>query len=246
MACGTPIGLLRSARYGGTDGRTSIYWGYATGSTADDAGRCQPQLPDDQAIAGLDESQRLGQAGPITAAPGDAILKQVTRINPGGQKRITLQVQNLAVTTAEDAHVPTSMCGKPLPTGFRTVPHSDTSYRILLAPEAARCRRRCRPDGNHLISVIPAGWTADIFVRSVTGAFAPIPVVQTRCAVSTKRPFAHAAGTTGSGGTPTSIIARTHGILSGLLVEGLRIHCDVVEKHAVGVDIPPGAAGKRR
>ena len=33
------------------------------------------QLPNDQAVAGLDESQRFGQAGPITAAPGDPILK---------------------------------------------------------------------------------------------------------------------------------------------------------------------------
>ena len=33
------------------------------------------QLPNDQAVAGLEESQRLGQADPITAAPGDPILK---------------------------------------------------------------------------------------------------------------------------------------------------------------------------
>jgi hypothetical protein len=38
------------------------------------------QLPDDQAIAGFDESQRLGQASTITAAPGDPIFEKMTRI----------------------------------------------------------------------------------------------------------------------------------------------------------------------
>jgi hypothetical protein len=33
------------------------------------------QLPDDQAIPGFDESQRLGQASTITAAPSDPILE---------------------------------------------------------------------------------------------------------------------------------------------------------------------------
>ena len=33
------------------------------------------QLPDDQAIAGFHEGQRLGQADAITPAPGDPILK---------------------------------------------------------------------------------------------------------------------------------------------------------------------------
>ena len=46
------------------------------------------------------------------------------------------------------------MCGKPLPTGFRTVHHSDTVCRILFGPETARFRRRFRPNGNHLFSVI--------------------------------------------------------------------------------------------
>ena len=46
------------------------------------------------------------------------------------------------------------MCGKPLPTSFRTVPHSDTICRIFFGPETARFRRRCPPHGNHLFSVI--------------------------------------------------------------------------------------------
>jgi hypothetical protein len=48
------------------------------------------------------------------------------------------------------------MCGKPLPTGFRTVPHFDTICRILFRPQTARFRRRCRRHGNHLFSVIAA------------------------------------------------------------------------------------------
>ena len=57
------------------------------------------QLPDHQAIAWFDEGQRLGQASTITTAPGDPILEEVTRINTGGQQRITLQVEDLAITT---------------------------------------------------------------------------------------------------------------------------------------------------
>src|ERR1700676_4017072 len=87
------------------------------------------QLLDDQAITGLDESQRLAQASTVTAAPGDPILKQVTFVHPGGEKRVTLQVQNLAVTAGGHAHVADQHVRKTSPEGF---PHSG-SFRHHLS-----------------------------------------------------------------------------------------------------------------
>ena len=83
------------------------------------------QLPDDQAVAGSDESQRLGQAGTIAAAAGGPILEQVTLIDPGGEERVTLQVQNLTVAVRRDAHVADQHVRK---TSSNEFPHS-VSFR---------------------------------------------------------------------------------------------------------------------
>jgi hypothetical protein len=37
----------------------------------------------------------------------------MTLINTGSDQSITLQVQHLPIAIRRDAHVPTSMCGKP-------------------------------------------------------------------------------------------------------------------------------------
>jgi hypothetical protein len=87
------------------------------------------QLPDNQTIAGFDESQRLGQTSTVTAAPGDPVLKQVAFVHPGGDERVTLQVQNLAVTAGGHAHVADQHVRKTSPEGF---PHSG-SFRHHLS-----------------------------------------------------------------------------------------------------------------
>jgi hypothetical protein len=97
--------------------------------------RCGSDLPSrsnfqtTQAIAWFDEGQRLGQASTITTAPGDPILEEVTRINTGGQQCITLQVENLAITTGGDAHVADQHVRKTSPNRF---PHSG-SFRHHLS-----------------------------------------------------------------------------------------------------------------
>ena len=63
------------------------------------------QLPDDQAVTGPDESERLGQAGAFTAAAAGMVLEQVALIHTGGQESIALKVQHLPITVAGDAHV---------------------------------------------------------------------------------------------------------------------------------------------
>lgn len=56
------------------------------------------QLPNDQAVAGLDE----GEAGTITPAAAGPVLEQVTPVNTGRQKRVALQVEHLAVAVGRD------------------------------------------------------------------------------------------------------------------------------------------------
>src|SRR5208337_3925431 len=62
---------------------------------------------------------------------------------------------------------PTSMCGKPHPTSFRTVVHSDRVCRLVFEPEAGNFWRCRGAGGNHLISDIvtaqPAGPIHAIF-----------------------------------------------------------------------------------
>src|SRR5208283_983880 len=98
------------------------------------------QLPDDQAVASLDESQRLGETGMIAAAAGGPILKQVALVDPGGEKRVTLQVQNLSVTVRGHAHVTDQHVRK---TSSNEFPHSHPFRQGLssafLSPRRAIC-----------------------------------------------------------------------------------------------------------
>jgi hypothetical protein len=48
------------------------------------------QFPHDKAIVGFDESEGLSQASTISAASSDPVLEQMTFIDAGGEKRITL------------------------------------------------------------------------------------------------------------------------------------------------------------
>ena len=80
------------------------------------------QLPDDQAVASFDESQRLGEAGTIAAAAGGPILKQVTLV----EECVTLQVQNVTVTVRGHAHVPDQHVWK---TSSNEFPHSRRGWR---------------------------------------------------------------------------------------------------------------------
>jgi hypothetical protein len=79
------------------------------------------QLPDHQAVARSDESQRLGQPGTVTAASSRVILEQVALIDPGGEQRVTLQVHDLPVTAGGDAHVADQHVRKTSPKRF---PHT--------------------------------------------------------------------------------------------------------------------------
>ena len=98
------------------------------------------QLPDDQAVASFDESQRLGEAGTIAAAAGGPILKKVALVDPGGEKRVALQVQNLAVTVRGHAHVTDQHVRK---TSSNEFPHSHPFRQGLsltfLSPRRAIC-----------------------------------------------------------------------------------------------------------
>jgi hypothetical protein len=83
------------------------------------------QFPDNQAVAGLDESERLGQTRSISTAAADPIFKQVTLIDTGSDEGVTLQVQHLAVAIRRDAHVADQHVRK---TSFSEFPHS-ASFR---------------------------------------------------------------------------------------------------------------------
>ena len=63
------------------------------------------QLPNDQAVPGLNESKGTGQAGAIAAAPAGPVFEQVALIDTGGDEGIPLQVKNLPVGVGRDAHV---------------------------------------------------------------------------------------------------------------------------------------------
>src|SRR5688572_22788285 len=63
------------------------------------------ELPHHQHIAGLDKSERLGQARPAVFGTGRAVLKYVAHIDTGGHQRVTLQVGGLAIIGGRDAHV---------------------------------------------------------------------------------------------------------------------------------------------
>ena len=76
------------------------------------------QLPDHQAVAGPDESKCFGQTSTVNTASGDPVFKQVAFVDPGGEKRVTLQVQNLAVAVGGDAHVADQHVRKTLLRGF--------------------------------------------------------------------------------------------------------------------------------
>lgn len=92
------------------------------------------QLPDNQAVTGSYESQRLGQAGTVTAAATGSILEQVALVNTGGEERVTLQVQHLTVALGGDAHVANQHVRKTHLGGSSTVPHSDRICRAVFGP----------------------------------------------------------------------------------------------------------------
>jgi len=79
------------------------------------------EFPDDEAIACLDESQRLGQASTIAAASSDPIFEQMALINPGAQKSVTLQVHHLTIAGRRDTHVADQHVRK---TSHERFPHS--------------------------------------------------------------------------------------------------------------------------
>jgi hypothetical protein len=56
------------------------------------------ELSDHQAIARLEEGQRLRKVGTIVAAAADAIFEQMPLIDPRRQQGITLQIQDLVIT----------------------------------------------------------------------------------------------------------------------------------------------------
>ena len=63
------------------------------------------ELPNDQAVAGLNKSEGFGKAGTITPAAAGPVLEQVTPVDASGQERVALQVEHLAFAVSRDAHV---------------------------------------------------------------------------------------------------------------------------------------------
>ncbi len=112
------------------------------------------QLPDHQAVARPDESERIGQAGTIAATAAGPILEQVPLVDAGGEERVTLQVQHLPVAVGGDAHVADQHVRKTSSGGF---PHNapfrqglSCSFRASNGPhQATSAARRESTDSRH-------------------------------------------------------------------------------------------------
>lgn len=106
----------------------------------------------------------------------------MTLIDAGGEERISLQIQHLAIAVGGHAHIAHQHDGKPLISGFRTVAHSDRVCRADFRPKTIQFRAGRDDDGNQLISVtaLPAhandktGRTAKCGFRC--SAFVPLSV----------------------------------------------------------------------
>jgi hypothetical protein len=95
-------------------------------------GSSQPiQFPYNQAVAGLDEGERLGQACALAAVAAHPILEQVTFIDSGGKERVPLQIKSPAVAVGGNAHIADKHARKTLSDRF---PHRGDSRRSRCMP----------------------------------------------------------------------------------------------------------------
>jgi hypothetical protein len=117
-------------------------------------GSSQPiQFPYNQAVAGLDEGERLGQACALAAVAAHPILEQVTFIDSGGKERVPLQIKSLAVAVGGNAHIADKHARKTVSDRF---PHNapfrqclSIMFRRQIAPifgvSAAATENTCLP-----------------------------------------------------------------------------------------------------
>jgi len=112
-------------------------------------GAAEPvKLPDDQAVTGTDEGERLGEAGAVAATAAGMVLEQVPLVDASDQKSVALQVQHLPVAVRRDAHVPDQHVRKTSPEEF---PY-DAPFRLGLS-----CTFEAAQPGSPRWAVDPTG-----------------------------------------------------------------------------------------